>query len=99
MSFHNKAGLTQIVRECVNAYDSEHLLRSGAPLDEYEPEIAAIVHELNPGTSVLEAWLIICNTLHWFFHAHDQPVLYWNKHRELAEAIVSRLPEVDRVEP
>ena len=96
--FKNQEKLLQIVRECVNTYDPETLLKVGAPSDEYEPEIKAIAHELRPTTTRMQAWLIVCNTLAWYFHPHDVPTLYWNRHYELSDAIVARLSEVDTVE-
>jgi len=96
--FKNQARLRGIVSEVINKHDPEGLLGSGAPLDEYDPEIDDIVNCLAPGTSRDQAWILICNTLFWYFGDHRQPVLYWNKHREIADELVSRLPEVDQVE-
>ena len=95
--FKNKDKLMELVRKCVNDYDPEQLLSVSYPDDEYEPEIKAIAESLMPGASRTEIWLIVCNTLHWFFGSHDEPVLYWRKHLELADSILHILPEVDAV--
>ena len=94
--FRNKEKLTQIVRECVNSYDPERLIAMGCPADEYEPEIKEIADSMFHGMSREQCWILVCNVMSWHFGDHTEPVLYWRKRRELAEIIVSRLPEVDR---
>ena len=97
-SFKNQDKLEAIVRECVNEYDPEDLLRTGCPDDEYDPEIFDIANNLRPGASRVEAWILVCNVLSWYFGNHEDPVSYWPRHRELADKIVSRIPEIDMQE-
>ena len=94
MADWNREKLTAIVRECVNAYDPQGLLKVGCPGDEYAPEIEAIAQSLRPKVTRTEIWLIICNTLHWYFRPHDEPVLYWRKHYDLADEILHRLRQL-----
>src|ERR1700719_4854332 len=92
--------ITAAVRDAVNAYDSEGLLKMGCPSDEYNPEIESIASGISqvmgirlkmPIPTVDQLWIIICNVLHRFFGMADAPVCYWQKHKELAQAIREKL--------
>lgn len=88
----------EVVRQSVNEYDPEDLLTGGAPPDEYDPEIesitSAIIHRPIPTEN--ELWIVVCNVLHWYFGDMSDPVLYWQKHRELASMIHMRLLLIER---
>lgn len=86
----------EVIRKCVNAYDPEQLLKIGCPTDEYDREIKDIAEEITKNSTIMEVWIIICNTFHWYFHSHSDPVLYWNAYKELAEKIVTELAEIEK---
>ena len=94
MMLQTNEKLVTLVRTVLNKHDPESLLQMGCPADEYEPEIRDISESLYPSISVDDAWLVVCITLHWYFGHHDRPVLYSNKHREIAAEIVAGLPDV-----
>jgi hypothetical protein len=93
--FKNEVKLKALVTKVINKHDPEQLLKVGCPADEYEPEIDDIAASLRPSMDVHDVWLIVCNTLHWYFGDHATPVLYWPKHREMAVDIVAGIPDVD----
>jgi hypothetical protein len=90
----NKSQLENMVGNVMNEHDPEGLLKMGCPKDEYDPEITEIAAAIHLTMGVNEIWIIVCNTLHWYFGDHSLPVLYWNKHRDIAADIVKRLPAI-----
>ena len=64
----------QVVGTVINQWDPYGLLEAGAPPDEFDPEVAAIVRNLHMIRSPKDATRVISEVFSYYFDPEDFPI-------------------------